>query len=86
MYKFLRDMIFVVCVIFVILIFIVMLTFVVCYCEGDFKVHVVPSQSFTQVVIVKLQSVKTPSSYLAIRGGNVHGKVGEYCDNIDPGL
>ena len=41
----------------------------------------VPSQSFTQVVIVKLQSVKTPSSYLAIRGGNVHGKVGVYCDN-----
>ena len=44
-------------------------------CEGDFKVQVVPSQTVAQVVIVKLQSVATPSNYLAIRGGNVHGKV-----------
>ena len=35
----------------------------------------VPSQTVAQVVIVKLQSVATPSNYLAIRGGNVHGKV-----------
>ena len=55
--------------------------FVVCYCEGDFKVSVVPSQTVTQVLIVKLQSDKTPSNYLAIRGGNVHGKVSVYDDN-----
>ena len=55
--------------------------FVVYYCEGDFKVSVVPSQTVTQVLIVKLQSEKTPSNYLAIRGGNVHGKVSVYDDN-----
>ena len=55
--------------------------FVVYYYEGDFKVSVVPSQTVTQVLIVKLQSEKTPSNYLAIRGGNVHGKVSVYDDN-----
>ena len=36
----------------------------------------VPIQTVAQIVIVKLQSVTSPSNYLAIRGGNVHGKVG----------
>ena len=36
----------------------------------------VPVQSVAQIVIVKLQSVTSPSDYIAIRGGGVHGKVG----------
>ena len=36
----------------------------------------VPAQSVSQVVIVKLQSVASPSDYIAIRGGRVLGKVG----------
>ena len=39
--------------------------------------HVVPSQTAAQVLIVKLQSVTSPNNYLAIRGGSVLGKVGD---------
>ena len=44
--------------------------------KGNFKVHVVASQSVTQIVTVKLQSVISPSNYIAIKGQSVLGKVG----------